>query len=412
MARFSCWTILAALLVCCGCGGGSSSNNNSTPNPNQQIAAAGPNAAAITAGNASVSANPAQLVNGSFASVTLCVPGTSTCTTIDGMLVDTGSTGVRVLASELSGLTLPKQTDSGGNPIVECTQFGDGFAWGPVETADLKIASETAPSLTIQVIADPNFPTVPSACTNNALGPNENTVALLGSNGILGVGAFLQDCGTSCTNGTALGPYFSCPTATSCSVISEAVAQQVNHPVSLFATDNNGVILELPPVSATGAVSENGTLVFGIGTQSNNALSGATVLTLAGDGTFTTAFNGSSITGSFVDSGSNGLFFADNGITQCTDITGFYCPSTIQNLSATNMGANGSSTNVSFSVSNADAIFATTNPNFLFNNLGGVALPPPIGGFDWGMPFFLGRNVFIAIEGKSTPGGNGPYVAY
>ncbi|MDQ1387146.1 MAG: hypothetical protein QOF56_600, partial [Acidobacteriaceae bacterium] len=32
--------------------------------------------------------------------------------------------------------------------------------------------------------------------------------------------------------------------------------------------------------------------------------------------------------------------------------------------------------------------------------------------FDWGLPFFYGRNVYTAIETKSTPGGTGPYWAY
>jgi hypothetical protein len=34
------------------------------------------------------------------------------------------------------------------------------------------------------------------------------------------------------------------------------------------------------------------------------------------------------------------------------------------------------------------------------------------GGFDFGLPFFFGRSVFTAIEGASTPGGTGPYVAF
>jgi hypothetical protein len=36
------------------------------------------------------------------------------------------------------------------------------------------------------------------------------------------------------------------------------------------------------------------------------------------------------------------------------------------------------------------------------------------GGFDWGMPFFFGRNVYTAIEGVTPPAGvpKGPFVAY
>src|SRR5204863_5088971 len=89
-------------------------------------------------------------VNGLFTSVTICQPGTSTCQTVSGILVDTGSSGLRVLSSAMN-LTLPQQT-SGGAPVVECAQFQDGFTWGPIQTADLKLSGETASSVPIQVI--------------------------------------------------------------------------------------------------------------------------------------------------------------------------------------------------------------------------------------------------------------------
>ena len=34
------------------------------------------------------------------------------------------------------------------------------------------------------------------------------------------------------------------------------------------------------------------------------------------------------------------------------------------------------------------------------------------GSFDYGLPFFYGRNVFTAIEDASTPAGNGPYFGF
>jgi Protein of unknown function (DUF3443) len=391
-----------------GCGG---SNNKTTTPGNNSIAGPASNVMSISAGGGS--SNPAGLANGAFTSATVCSPGSSNCTTIGGVLVDTGSTGLRILSSVLpSGFSLPKQTDSSGNPIVECLQFGDGFTWGPVETADLKISGEQASSLPIQVVGDPAFSVVPASCSSAALGPDENTVALLGANAILGVGNFRQDCGSACTVSGPSNPgvYFSCP-ASGCVVTTEALNLQVQHPVALFSTDNNGVIVELPAVPSAGAVTESGSLVFGIGTQSNNALSGATVLTLDANGNFTTIFNTQSFPG-FVDAGSNGLFFLDSattGLATCSlGSSTFYCPASTQNLSATNRGVNGLSTLVSFSVANASLLLSSSNPNFLFNNL---AAPNP-GAFDWGLPFFFGRNVFIAIEGQSTPAGPGPYTAY
>jgi hypothetical protein len=397
------WIALGALLGNAGCGGRSISTTG-----NNTIANSGANVQAITAGN---SGNPAGIVNGAFATVTLCAPGTTNCASIGGLLIDTGSTGVRVLSSVLpAGLNLPRQADAGGNPVGECAQFADGFTWGPVATADVKIAGEQASSLFVQIIADPGFPAPPADCVNNAMGPNENTVSALGANGVLGIGNFLQDCGPACT-AAASNPnfYFSCP-ASGCTAKTQALNQQLQHPVSMFATDNNGLVLELPAVSTSGAISNNGSLVFGIGTQSNNKLGNATVLTLDGNGDFTTSFKGTAFTG-FVDSGSNGLFFLDSattGVPMCTVNTDFYCPAATQTFSATNTGANNGSTIVNFSIANADSLLNNSNPNFLFSDLGA----PNPSTFDFGLPFFFGRNVFIAIEGKSTPGGTGPYTAY
>ncbi|HEY6308012.1 MAG TPA: DUF3443 domain-containing protein [Candidatus Angelobacter sp.] len=394
------WTLL-------GCGGSGSSGGTTGGNV---IAGPGPNVVSVAAGGSTQ--NPAGIVNGSFTSVSICSPGTSTCATISGLLVDTGSTGLRVLSSVLpGGFTLPQQTDSGGNPIVECLQFGDGFTWGPVKTADMKVSGEQASSLPIQIVGDPNFTVVPASCSSAALGPNENTVALLGANGILGVGNFLQDCGAACTVSAGNpGLYFSCP-ASGCVVTTESLSAQVSHPVAKFATDNNGVIVELPAVAPGGAISTNGALVFGIGTQSNNMLGSATILTLDANGNFATMFKNSSFPGSFVDTGSNGLFFlttAITGLPMCPTNTSFYCPTSVQNLTATNIGTNGHSTPITFSVANADSQLTASNPNFLLPEL---SAPFPTS-FDWGLPFFFGRNVFVAIEGQSTPGGTGPYTAY
>jgi hypothetical protein len=100
----------------------------STPQCNQSASTvAGPaqNIQAIV-----VNAGPTNnYFNGAFTSVTICAPGQSTaCQTINGVLVDTGSTGLRVLASALS-LSLRQQTAANGASIVECAQFLDGFTW-------------------------------------------------------------------------------------------------------------------------------------------------------------------------------------------------------------------------------------------------------------------------------------------
>ena len=388
-----------ALLFAVACGGISGSSPTPTPTPT------GSNVQAIT-----VDAGPAgNYANGAFTSVTVCVPGTSTCQTIDGVLVDTGSLGLRLLSSVLT-VPLPQQKASDGNPVVECLPFVNFYTWGPVQTADIEIAGEKASSTPIQVISGSDFP-VPTACAD--FGTSGETLSDLGANGILGVGSFPQDCGGACTTTGPSNPnlYYECPTS-GCVVVAEGLAQQVQNPVVLFSTDNNGVIIELPAASSP-ETTLSGSLIFGIGTQSNNGLNGATVYSVDDSGNFITTYQKTAYNQSFIDSGSNGLYFLDSstaGIPVCSDANYFYCPSATQNLSATNEGSTGSpSGTVTFSVANADNLF-NNNPNA--NVFGQLAGPNSLSGFDWGMPFFYGRKVFTAIYGQSTPGGTGPYWAY
>ena len=409
-------TIASRLLGVVGCGallfagacGGSSGSNSTTPTTTPTTTTpTGSNVQAIT-----VNAGPADnYANGAFTNVTICVPGTSTCQTIDGVLVDTGSSGLRLLASVLT-ISLPQQA-SAGNPVYECLPFVIGYTWGPVQTAEIEMAGETASSVPIQVIS--GSAPVSSPCYNNP-GGNSDTLSSLGANGIVGVGTFPQDCGDGCATTGSSNPdlYFECPSSGSgCTVIAESLPQQVQNPVALFSTDNNGVIIELPSVSAP-EVSLSGSLVFGIGTESNNGLNGATVYPLAptgaNTGDFTTTFNGAVYDQSFIDSGSNGFFFPSS-IPPCSDLDDdFYCPASTENLSATNAGYAGTPKGtVNFSVANADDLFNDNPTASVFSQLAG---PSTIDSFDWGLPFFYGRNVYTAIDGASTPGGTGPYWAY
>jgi hypothetical protein len=278
----------------------------------------------------------------------------------------------------------------------------------------MTIAGEQAKSLPIQVIGSSNFSTIPNSCSS--IGQAADDLATLGANGILGIGTSAQDCGAACTVSGPSNPgwYYACP-STGCELTTESttesISDQVQNPVTFFASDNNGVIIELPAVSGA-ETSVTGSLIFGIGTQSNNALGSATVYTIdPSTGNFTTVFNGFSYTdASFLDSGSNALYFLDSnttGLPICQDATYWYCPSSTQNFSATNQGANGATGTVDFSVGNADSL--TANPADAAVN--GLAGPNP-GSFDWGLPFFFGRNVYTAIEGYDTPAGQGPYWAY
>jgi hypothetical protein len=396
---FAAWLAFTFSLGC----GGSSSTTPTTVTTTNPPAASGNNVASILVNGGPVGG----YADAAFVSVTVCVPGTSTCQTVDGVLVDTGSSGLRILSSALT-IALPQQTASGGEPVVECFPFVSGYTWGPVQTADVEMASEKASSVPIQVLSDTDY-MAPTSCTDS--GTSSDTLDSLGANGIVGVGLFIQDCGSYCeTVQTAPGNfniYYECASSTSCQPIGESLAAQVPNPVSLFPTDNNGVIVELPSISGGEEASATGSLVFGIGTESNNALGSATIYSANGQGNFTTVFNGTTYPEeSFIDSGSNGYFFPDASIAQCgnnSEAPGFYCPSTTENLSASNQGANGTSGTVDFSVANALTLF--NSDDNAFSQLGGTYT----GAFDWGLPFFFGQDVYVGIQNSTYADG---YWAY
>ena len=170
-----------------------------------------------------------------------------------------------------------------------------------------------------------------------------------------------------------------------------------------FPTDNNGVIIQLAAVAAAGAPSAGGYLIFGIDTQSNNALGTAKIFSVDGNsGYLGTTYKGTNYPRSFLDSGSNGLYFPDSTIAQCSaPLAGFYCPSSTLNLSATLIGINSVSNDLSFSVAKADTFANTVHAA---DNLAGSYTD----GFDWGLPFFFGRTVYTALETNS----GGPYIAF
>jgi hypothetical protein len=346
--------------------------------------------------------------NQPFASVTICIPGTSTCRTVDHVLIDTGSFGLRLISSAITpSLALPAVNNTTGLPVAECSQFVSGYTWGAVRRADVKLGGETASNLPVEIIGDTGavYTHVPTACSNT--GANFGTVASLGANGILGVGMGIQDCGSACSTGTAPHWYYAC-TSSSCTDTVMLLSSQVTNPVSELGTDNNGVMLSLSGVASGGATTLSGTLFFGIGTQPNNQLGTATVYAADNHGNFITTYKGTDYTESFIDSGSNGLFFADSAIPTCSASTDFYCPPSTLSLSATTASANKSvSGTVNFTIENLQSLSGNISAASVGGTVSNLAQ-----GFDWGLPFFFGRKVFVAIAGASTPGGVGPYWAY
>ena len=420
MTRSRICRLAAVPLLAFGCGGGGShsasggdggSGDDAESTADGEVAgdaASGDNVAALVVDDGPTGTSS---VDVPFVSVTICIPGTSTCQTIDHITVDTGSSGLRIISSVLSSnMVLPQATATTGSSLAECFQFDDGYTWGSVRVADVKVAGEVAVKIPFQLMGDTAFSTVPSDCSSS--GPAEDTVVDFGAKGIIGINQIVPDCGDYCAgqNPVQTGAYYSC-TGSTCTAVAVTTAAQVANPIAFFEKDNNGAVMQFPMVPAMGAKTVSGSLIFGIGTAANNALGGASVLTEDQDGNFTTVFNNQTFSTSFIDSGTNALSFDDAAIPQCTsvDAGGFSCSASTLSLMAQNKGQNGVTSTVSFSVANADALFGNASYT-AFDDLAEPGIDS--NSFDWGFPFFLGRSVFVAVDGAATPGGKGPYFAY
>ena len=406
--------ILASLLLA-ACGGGSKSSGSSPASSGSGAGTLSPPPS--TTGNSIpivVDAGPLTgvvAINTPFVSVTVCTPGTSAttaaCQTIDHVVLDTGSSGLRLLKSVLnSNLNLPAVTNANGQAMGECLPFAVGTTWGSVRLADIYLGGEVARSMSIQAIGDTpgGVTAIPTDCSNT--GTITDDLASVGANGILGIGLFVNDC-DRCLTTTIPATYYAC-TANSCVNSTVTQGQMIQNPVAHFSLDNNGTLIELSSIPLAGtSATVTGTLIFGIGTQANNALNGVTAYPTDVHGNFITTFNNAVMPASFIDSGSNALYFYDTSIATCPSIAWAYCPAVDPtSLSATNSGATGTpSATVNFSIVNvqnlANSVVAVT--------FGGTN---SISQFDWGLPFFFGRPVFTAISGATTPYGPGPYWAY
>jgi len=350
-----------------------------------------------------VSVGTCGYINQPCVSVTICEPGTATCQTIPNILLGTGSYGLR-LFKQVVTLNLESVKDSGGKELAECMAYAGGNSqWGPLKYADVQLGNELASHIPIEII-DSTYATIPASCRNTQATPGS-----LGFNGILGVGLFIQDCGPNCVSSSTNNVYFSCSGAT-CTPTAVPLNLQVVNPVAYLPNSNNGVMLHLPTVSDAGATNVQGVLYLGVATQADNTPTGSvTVFPVDAGGNFRTIMNGTTYSSAFIDSGSNVIFFPSSMSTSCQRAQGYYCPPSMQSFSATQTGSGGSpSVVVNFNIMNADVALDANNPNYVFNNVGG-----PLGNsFDWGLPFFLGRQVYVAIEGRSSSIGTGPYWAW
>jgi hypothetical protein len=426
--RLRLLAVAVGLMVLAGCDDTTTGGSSTTTS----VTTSATNTAPVTVGFGAL--GPAGgYANGIWTSVTVCVPGSTTnCDTIPNVLVDTGSVGLRLLSSAVS-VPLPSVDGPSGGVLQECIQFASfAYVWGPVASASIGItgSGEVATQVPgqaansgvpIQIIAASPSAPVPSNCLATAPSPglttDMNTLQTLGGNGILGIGTIPQDCGSYCVT-EAANQYYVCPN-NECTESVVPLQHQLWNPVSAFSSsDTNGELITLPSVAGTGAGSVTGSLTFGIGTQSNNAIGAAQVYETDEYGNFPeVVLNGvtyaSPNNGSFIDSGSTDIFFSDahslasTGIVECSGgYEGYYCPTSTILFTATVYGSNNVSGPVQFNIANAVSLFDTGNA--AFNDVGGDSGSGPSTDYvDLGLPFFLGRSIYVGIAGSNATYPNG-----
>ena len=345
-----------------------------------------------------------------YVTVKICAPGSTTnCQIIDHVTVDTGSTGLRIAASALSstlqpGNGLPTVAGStASTALAECETYVASYAYGPIVSADIYIAGKLVKSASMQVFGSSAYP-VPSDCSSQG-GMETDTTQAFGGNGLIGVSFDLLD----------QSYYFDCQTADPTQCTDNNVYNGLPNLVSQFAADNNGVVLSLPPVPASGLSSPTvGTLTFGVSTQANNTPA-ASALAFANDlqtGEFAAQVGGTWYT-AYIDSGTWVMYFndaADTNLTPCasTDYnSSLYCPATTQNIPV-NFANSGTTTSVgslTYQVANADIV--NTPLAIVFSNVAGpIASTTTLDAttMAFGLSTFYGHNMYFLFNSMTAPG--------
>ncbi|TGP42503.1 DUF3443 family protein [bacterium M00.F.Ca.ET.228.01.1.1] len=340
--------------------------------------------------------------NRALVSVTVCVPGTSLCETVDNVMVDTGSVGLRL---QRSALKHPERFAAMAGPdahaLAECYRFVSSAAWGIVTRVDLRLAAIQASSIPIQIVDESNASYGDHPRPDTCLKSSKPT-----SNGTLGIAAVsLNDCKDPCFISLKTPRYYQC-TVDGCTPVARAVAAnfRVVHPIAALPWDNNGYVLDVQPVPESGATAARRTLTLGIGTQQNNVLDVTNVVDLAPNGTFTTVWNGQSYPASYFDTGTEEYYFATApvGAQECGS---HWCATPEAEFSAT---LKGQTTDATAKLRVGDSATLVRSGKGAFRNVAIVAHRDSRA-VVWGMPFFIGRKVFVKLNDGSGGSGNAYY---
>ena len=347
-------------------------------------------------------------VNALCTSITLCQPGTQICQEIDGILVDSGSVGLRifdtVLQFPLPLLSIQSDTDRVA-VLAENAPFRAERAWGPIALATVRFSERKIDQTTLPIQIMSTTATQPERA---------------GFQGILGLGVFREDCGGGCAIQKNNGIYFACPDSQAnvrdCESARVAPEKQVRHPVVGLERNHNGISIALPQIFGP-SDSVTGTLTLGI--DNSDKLKETQVIPVDSLGGFRMTFAGRGYDGSQIDSGSNAVFFPGSPeIPRCAwsarwlaTLGEFFCPKSpmeffgvIPNLLLAHAPATNHSSGAKITWTAVDGQERLARNSLVAPSLAGFELNQIL----LGIPFFFGKQIYFGIEGEISVLGSGP----
>jgi hypothetical protein len=342
-----------------------------------------------------------------YTNVKVCAPGSTTnCQIFDHIIVDSGSDGMRLVASSVKSAllhampTVTTGTARAQRVVTECEVYVSSYTYGPLKTADVYIAGKIVKGFPIQMIGAPGFP-VPAACSNQGPGFTEtDNETSFDGNGLIGVAFSLSD----------TGMFFNClSTGTGCT--ENTTYPGIPNLTTKFSSDNNGVVISLPSIPLSGSASPvMGALIFGVGTQTNNTPPAGTIPLFndPSQGIFNIHAGGHTAQ-AYIDSGTNDLVIAGPWAI-CSDATQYYCPANNTPISMGLYSISGTvpQFNIGFTIGNADNLMG--EGDVAYNDIAEVASSQSslTGTFALGLATFFGRTEYFVFNGQSSKLGVGP----
>lgn len=346
-------------------------------------------------------------INTMYISVTLCKDSTGVrCETIDNIILDTGSFGLKINRSALTEsfiTTLSKVKLNDDQMIYACNTFGSGYVFASEYYASLNLANSYTNNVVVQIIENSPTAEIPDSCL--AKGPFDD-FSNFGANGIIGVNPALTLANDSILmyKKNIKGIYESLTFAEESQI---PILNQ--NPLTSFKNNNNGFVISIPQVIQNTNTNVIGEMVLGINTAQNNQLTNQTNIVKASESNLSTVCNSAcfysqinnpeSTIPAVFDSGTNGWVFISNTIPQC--IYG-YCPDQPVIWSSMVYSYNFAS-NESYQVTaiitpdetyDGQDLSFSVMPHWGYYNYNNETL--------YGSPFFFGKNVYVIFPIKTN----------